>query len=203
MKDPVEETIKVYDEIAEEWTARYGNLDFMRDFADLFIDNLEGKRILDLGCGPGRDARYFSENNFEVVGIDLSESFLKLARQNAPRAEFRKMDLTRPEFPREHFDGVWAAASALHIPKKQAGETLKQVSSVMKKGGILYLSLLEGVGERYTNIEFGNGRFFAYYAKEEIKEILESLGFRIIEIYPSPGDVHIEMQWLNVFAVKK
>mgnify|MGYP000641173120 CR=1 FL=1 len=203
MKNAVDDTIRVYDSIAEEWHAMYGRLSFMRDFADIFIENLKGKKVLDLGCGPGRDAKYLSEKGFSVVGVDLCERFLEMARLNAPKAEFRKMDLRNISFPESSFDGVWAAASILHIPKKEAISAIKEMAKILKQGGVIYISLLKGRGEKYTELEFGNGRFFAYYEKEEIERLLAENGFEIIETYPSPGEVNVVMEWLNIFAVKK
>jgi len=104
-----------------------------------FIENLKGKKILDVGCGHGRDARYLSERGFEVVGIDLSRNLLKIARRMAPKAKFLLMDMRDLKFGDEEFDGIWSCASFLHIPKREALETLREFRRVLKPGGLLYL----------------------------------------------------------------
>ena len=201
--DPVDKTVKIYDQIADEWSKRYGKLSFMRDFADMFIDYLGGKKILDIGCGPGRDAKYFNDHGFHVIGIDLSEKFLEIAKETAPETELRKMDFRNIDFPDDFFDGVWVSASFFHIPKDDIKETFRHISRVIKKNGILYLSVLEGRGQQYLEMEFGTGRFFKFYSKEEIKEILNHFGFEIINIYPSFGQTNLYREWINVFAIKK
>lgn len=202
MNDPVEQTINIYDKIASQWHSKYGNLSFMRDFADIFVGHVNGKKILDLGCGPGRDAKYLSKNGFNVVGIDLSEKFLEIAKKNSPKSTFKKMDLRKLEFPENHFDGVWASASIYHIPRKQARETLCNIYNVLKKGGVVYISLLRGSGQKFLEFDIGSGRFFVYYGKEEVEALLKECGFEIIETYSSLGQVNIIREWINIFAKK-
>jgi SAM-dependent methyltransferase len=203
MKDPVEETIRIYNELADEWAKRYGKIDFMQDFAEIFTGYIKGKKILDLGCGPGRDAKFFTENGYNVVGIDLCDSFLEAASKNAPKAVIKKMDFRNLDFPSKSFDGVWASAAIYHVPKNNARETIININKVLKSGGVLYISLLKGVGQKFLEEDFGKGRFFKYYTKEEIEELLKECGFEIIEIYPSTGQLNLVREWLNIFAIKK
>ncbi|MBI2598308.1 MAG: class I SAM-dependent methyltransferase, partial [Candidatus Diapherotrites archaeon] len=64
-------------------------------------------KILDIGCGPGRDAKYFSEQGLDVTGIDLTSNFVKMASKNVPNATFKHMDMRSLDFPEDTFDGIW------------------------------------------------------------------------------------------------
>ena len=77
--DVVKNTIETYDKIAEEYAKTWGDINLIKKYADLFLRFLKGRKILDVGCGPGRDSEYFSERGLEVTGIDLSRNFLKIA----------------------------------------------------------------------------------------------------------------------------
>lgn len=68
-------------------------------------------KILDIGCGPGRDAKVFSSRGFNVVGIDFSANMIELARKNAPSGAFYVMDIEEFSFPEASFEAVWANAA--------------------------------------------------------------------------------------------
>ena len=56
----VAKTIKTYEELAEDYYKTHFDINEIKNIADFFIQNLKGQKILDIGCGPGRDAKYFS-----------------------------------------------------------------------------------------------------------------------------------------------
>ncbi len=141
MEEKILKTIQVYNDHANDYFRINASLEPLQDLLDFFITNVTGKRILDVGCGPGRDAKYFSLANFEVFGIDLSRNLLDLAQRNAPSATFRLMDMRKLDFPPGFFDGIWAAASVLHIPKKDALSTLRGFRIILKSEGLLYIGL--------------------------------------------------------------
>ena len=142
----VAKTIETYEELVEDYHKTHFNID-MAPQQSFFIENLTGKKILDIGCGPGRDAKFFFENGFEVVGIDLTSNFIKIASKLVPNAKFIKMDMRKLEFPENYFDGVWVCASFLHIPKEEAKSTLLEFRKVLKTGGLMYV-----IGLQYRKI---------------------------------------------------
>ncbi len=140
--------------------------------------------ILDVGCGSGRDAKIFSEMGLKVVGIDFSSKMIEVAKQTAPQAQFHKMDLEDIRFPQESFDGVWASCSLLHIPKNKIISVLSQIHNLLRKDGVLYLSVKQGAGEmvekdqRYGGLE----KFWSFFQEDELRDFLVSAGFNIHEI---------------------
>ena len=110
------DTVGYYDLNAERFEADTGELDLSELYAR-FIKRMEPRgRVLDVGCGVGRDALAFAKRGYSVVAFDGSAEMVRLARERiAGLAEVLQMRFD--EMPwREEFDGVWACASLLHVP---------------------------------------------------------------------------------------
>jgi len=201
MEKDIEETIKSYDRNAERYSKTY-NLAYIEKQLKFYVENFKGKRILDIGCGPGRDAAYFSEKGFEVVGIDLSEELLKIARKNSPNLEFYIQDMRNLGFEPDSFDGIWACSSFMHAPYKDARSTLRGFNRILKPDGLMFLCVLEGEGERMEKTPrfFEDNRFFAYYSEECIESLIDNADFRTIscEVEAKPRG-----NWINLFCRKR
>jgi SAM-dependent methyltransferase len=154
-------------------------------------------RILDLGCGPGRDAKVFADQRFHVIGIDFSPTMIAAARACAPQVTFHVMDIESLDFPPNSFDGVWANCSLLHVPKRSIPAVLQNIAAILKSKGIFYLALKLGdAGEvlekdtRYNGAE----KFWSYFEQEELAGLLADAGFIVLEqeiIQPSKSyDTH-------------
>ena len=154
----VAKTIKTYEELAEDYYKTHFDINEIKNIADFFIQNLKGQKILNIGCGPGRDAKYFSEHSLEVTGIDLTSNFVKMASQNVPNAKFIQMDMRNLDFPENTFDGIWACASFLHVPKEDAKNTLLGFRKILKPTGLIYLSVKQGNEEKFVEKDEYKGR---------------------------------------------
>lgn len=171
-----------------------------------FLKRLRSEaKILDIGCGAGRDALLFTELGVGVTGIDFSESMLTLAKTNAPLAEFHRMDIEEMDFPTESFDGAWANASLLHLSKEAFPNVLAQIWEILKEDGVFYLSLKKGQGEgmeldmRYGGIE----KYYSYYQEQELQDLLKKAGFQVLEMSitekSSPYQTH---PFINIICKK-
>ena len=112
-----------------------------------FIDCLPpGARILDAGCGSGRDVKAFSEMGFIVEAFDASAELVALARQlsGKPVAQMRFQDVDAVE----RYDGIWCCASLLHVSKAELPGVMTKLAMALKPGGVVYLSFKHGHGER-------------------------------------------------------
>jgi ubiquinone/menaquinone biosynthesis C-methylase UbiE len=207
MKDPVLNTIDTYNRIASKYKERYTKQDSnnMKGFLDKFLaflnENFTEFKVLDIGSGAGFDAKYLSENNCEVVGIDLSESFLDIAKEVAPKAKFYNMDLRNLSFENSDFNGIWASSSLSHTERKDFPKVINSFTKILKTKGVLFLTLKEGEGSQ-TSIEkdLENAeRFFTYYNEQEIKDELSKNGFMILEISKNSNR---QNTWINFFAKK-
>lgn len=190
--DPVGETVRCYDATAEEYASLWLNPKVMSRQREFFLMNLLGPRVLDLGCGPGRDAKAFAGEGCAVTGIDLSAAMLDIAQSLVPRARFVRMDMRRLGFTAGSFHGVWACTSLLHLPRSEAPAALKEIHRVLVPGGFLFLSLKEGEGEKFTE----TGTFCAYYRVEELQRLVREAGFEVLILSESPGHA----VFLDLFA---
>ncbi len=166
---------------------------------------MKGKKILDIGTANGRAVDYFISKGFEAIGIDNVDAFLEIAKKRVPGAKFFNMDMRKLEFPDNEFDGIWASASFLHIPKSEGKKTLEEFRRVLRPEGILYLSVIEGNEELFfedPKYPKDTPRFFARYENDELKELIEKAGFEIIDIEYSPKVNYNRVNFITVFGRK-
>jgi len=170
-----------------------------------FLNLLPGDRILDLGCGPGRDAQIFVEQGYQVTGVDLSPQMIEMARSKVA-AQFYVMDIENLDFPPNSFHGIWASASLLHIPKKNILQVFKTLYSLLVEEGIFYLSLKKGSGEglqsdpRYGDVQ----KFWSFFEKEEIEDLVNQADFKVVEsmITEKKPGYQGHPLWVNVLCKK-
>ena len=199
--EEIKETIATYEKIASNYFESHSDVSEIKEIVNFFLKNLKGKRVLDVGCGPGRDTRYFSEMGLKVVGMDLTRSFLRIGLKHAPKARFVLMDMQKLAFKEKVFDGIWACASFLHLPKKEAKNALFEFKRVLRGGGLLYISVKEGKGEHFIEKERykGGKKFVAFYSKDEFEKLIGSCGFKLFRtLIERKG----ETTWINLFARK-
>lgn len=206
----ISETIATYERTADQYAAA-SIFDWrkVRPLADFFIAKIPGGRMLEIGCGPGRDAKYFSERGLTVTAIDLTARFVEMARQLAPKAEVLRMDMRKLKFPARSFDGIWAMASFLHVPKKEGRKTLLGFRRVIKANGLLFISVKLGRGEEaISKKRYGGGvrklggiKFFAYYSKPELLRLLRSCGFKVFKT--TQGSNRYNDTFIEIFATKE
>lgn len=198
MKEYIRNTIDYYNINADEYINNTYDCD-MNELYKPFLAYLnKGAKILDLGCGTGRDSKAFLSMGYDMIAVDGSAKLTEFARESINSSvrciPFTKLDYT------EEFDGVWACASLLHISKEDLPEVISKIGESLKDDGVFYTSF------KYGNIEYiKDDRSFSNYDEKSIKEILnDKSGFKIMEISITK-DVRKNREddkWLNVIAVK-
>lgn len=181
------DTIRWYDKNAAQYAKtalEHAAYDQILEFLNLIP---RGGKILDAGCGSGRDTSIFVEKGYEAVGIDLSVGLLNEAKKSYPKVDFIKGNLLDLPFSDQYFDGVWVHTSLLHFEtvgevKKALGEFKK----VLKEKGILHVLVKSQTGNQKTAVVSDayskHDRFFQYFTKEELDTLLKEAGFRILKI---------------------
>src|SRR4030042_6545403 len=135
--DHVKTTVDVYNSIATQYAIQ-AEAHAPEPERERFSGMIpKGGWILDAGCGSGRDCAYFETKGIEVVGIDLSDSLLSIARKVSFNADFINMDLRNMDFPDNRFDGIWSCASILHLKRAEIPPVMAKFYRILKSGGVL------------------------------------------------------------------
>ena len=182
-----------YDTNASDYHERNKDL-ALEEFYSLFMEELTGDRILDLGCGTGRDAAYFSQEGLEVVGIDFSSGMLEEASKNAPEAEFHHMSMTDDLEPLGRFNGIWAMASTLHLSKEEMKDLLLSLKESLHEDSPVFISIKEkDIKERIE-------RDFTYWKAREFEETFREAGWEQMHFSKSETEKSIFLNFLLVEA---
>jgi len=162
-----------------------------RDFAA----RLPGRRLIDVGCGPGHHARVFAEWGYEVVGIDASAAMIEVARagvRSEPAPTFRVAPMQRVGqlFPENAFDGAWISASLLHVPEEETPGVLAGVHRIVVAGGAVFVSLKQGAqGARVVPVEANYDlpleREFTFWEEPRFRRLVEEMGFVVEHFHTS------------------
>ncbi|HYE23223.1 MAG TPA: class I SAM-dependent methyltransferase [Candidatus Paceibacterota bacterium] len=179
---------ETYNRIAEDWHKDHTNDDWWTEETERFLNLLPtGGTVLDVGCGSGTKSKYMAGRGFQVTGIDISDGLLAIAKRELPEGDFRELSMTDLSSLSASYDGTFAQASLLHIPKKEAGDVVRQIASVTKPGGYTYIAVKElrpGNKDEEIKREDDYGytyeRFFSYYTSEELAAHFEQSGLTII-----------------------
>jgi len=157
------------------------------------------QRILDLGCGPGRDLAAFRRAGHEPVGLDGCARFVEMARVHASCPVLHQ-DFLALDLPDQFFDGIFANASLFHVPARELPRVLTELRAALRPGGVLFASNPHG-----SNEEGWNGRRYgAYHDLERWREYLEAAGFEFLDHYYRPPGLPRERQpWLATLARRR
>lgn len=179
---------ETYNRIAEDWHRDHLDDDWWREGTDAFIKELTpGAHVLDVGCGSGVKSKYLVDHGFKVIGIDISDKLIEIARREAPEGEFRVLSMTDLDLMPETFDGVFAQASLLHIPKKDAGDVVKKMARRLVPRGFLCINVKEareGTPEeevlKKNDYGYEYERFFSYFTMDELERYLADAGLSVV-----------------------
>lgn len=196
--NPIEQitqrTLQHYERTAEQFFEGTIDHDVSQNIAAL-LGALEGQgpwRILDLGCGPGRDLKTLRAMGHEAIGIDGAARFVEMARAYSG-CEVWQQDFVRLALPERHFDGIYANASLFHVPAAALPQVLLALHAGLRPGGVLFSS-----NPRGANQEGWQGpRYGSYHDYEQWQRYLRAAGFEPVSHYYRPAGLPREQQpWL-------
>ncbi len=191
------DSTEYYNRNAAEFFDKTVNLNMFM-YLNRFLEMIpEGGSILDLGCGSGRDSEYFISMGYDVTALDGSEEMCSLASVHIGQ-EVLNMSFSEMDFD-DVFDGVWANASLLHVPRSEMENILSKIICSLKRGGVLYMTF------RYGDFEGVDGdRYFTEYRTRDLKELVA--GFEELELIDIKKyeDVRSDMDriWIHVLVRK-
>jgi len=154
-----------------------------RGLLDVFAGKFEpGSLICDAGCGPSAQfGRYLSAKGLKVIGIDLSDRCLEIAREANPGLEFSREDMAGMSFDDGVVDGIISFYSIIHTPKKFVGEIFREFRRVLKPGGRLLVAVKAGYGEGILDELLGikTEIYFSLFKEKELGDLFSKAGFVI------------------------
>mgnify|MGYP005812460535 CR=1 FL=1 len=161
----MERTNQYYEQFATEYFDRTVGANMTEIHRRFLAQLAPGGRVLDAGCGSGRDAKAFAEAGFQVTAFDASAELARLASAHCGFAVavrcFEDVDEV------DSFDGIWCCASLLHVSSAAMRSTLDRLWRALRPGGTLYVSFKHGTGERMQG-----GRRFTDANEPTLRQLL-------------------------------
>lgn len=160
---------------------------------EAFIQMIEPKsKILDIGAGFGKDVNYFCNKNFDCIGIDFCDNFIKESKNLYDNVTIHKMSFLEIDFPPNTFNALWSRGALFHLSKSDFKTVVKRLVDILKPNGIFYIQLIEGnyddMTENIGNVE--SAAYYSSYTSDELIACMNECGFQYIKEYPVKG-------WLN------
>ncbi|WP_027668613.1 class I SAM-dependent methyltransferase [Rhizobium leguminosarum] len=192
---PLDCTSAFYEENAEIYGKRARSLP--KQQLDAFLAALApGAAVLELGCGGGQDSAYMLSQGFDVTPTDGSTELAKQAEALIGRPVrvmlFQELDADSA------FDGVWAHASLLHVPRSELPDVFARIRRALRTGGIIHATFKAGEAEGHD----GFGRYYNYPSADGLLALLTKGGWRDITIEENDGGGYDgkPTRWITVMA---
>src|SRR3954469_2247786 len=167
----------------------------VRQNIEALLRHLRGEpplRILDFGCGPGRDLAAFRAMGHDPTGLEGSARLAAMAREHSG-CEVWEQDFLALRLPACHFDGIFANASLFHVPRQELPRVLSDLHAALKPGGVLFSSNPRGNNDEGWN----RGRYGAYHDLETWRRYVTQAGFvELTHYYRPPGLPRDQQPWL-------
>ncbi len=194
----LDETIAYYDRNAMSFVESTVNADvseLYKPFEELLHP---GAKILDLGCGSGRDSKYFFQKGYDVVAVDPAQAMCEQTKLFACVPVY-KLKVEEIQFTNE-FDAVWACASLLHVSRENQLSVFRRIMNALKNDGIFYCSWKYGDQNRLMD-----SRRFTDMNEVLLEKLVYDIhGLEVLKIWIT-GDVRKEKEtqkWLNALLRK-
>lgn len=192
-------TLDYYNKNAKSFYTSTKTVDF-HVTQDKFLSYLyKQAKILDFGCGSGRDTKYFLDKGYNVKAWDGSIELCRLA------SEYTEIQVQNKMFSElnavNEYDGIWACSSILHLPLDELKIVLQKMNRALNKNGVIYTSFKYGEFSGWRN-----GRYFTDMTERTFEMLLcDVKGLERVEqwitgdVRPNRGDE----KWLNLLLRKK
>ena len=183
---------RFYDSSYQEYHNKTFNI-APESFLGPLTSNLKpGAKILDIGCGSGRDLLWLKNKGFKPTGFERSVNLASLARQNSG-CSIVEGDFTFFDFADLQFDAIMMIGSLVHLHHSAFAPVLSRISRALNKGGLTFLTLKEGEGTHYDK----DGRFFSLWQAEELQKIFGDYGFPVLTFSREISALNQKSIWLS------
>ena len=156
-----------------------------------------GASVLDIGCGSGRDLRWFRQRGFEVVGFERSPGLAGLTRKNA-ECEVIEGDFETYDFSGLSVDAIMLVGALVHLPHSKVPEVLNSINRALKDDGNILLSLKKGAG----NTSDSHGRVFYLWNDGELRDLFKGLDLDVIDYFQQSSKIGTDEVWIGYVLEK-
>lgn len=178
--------------------------EYDRKLLDGFASNFsKDSLICDAGCGPcGHIGRYLFDKGIPVLGVDIADRCVEMARQHNPDMRFERCDLGELPFADDTFDGIIAYYSIIDTPKRCVGRLFHEFHRVLKPGGYLLTAVKKGAAEGYLTELVGMEVeiYFTLFTQHDIRRYYEEGGFDL-EFLEQRNPYDYEINAERIFAI--
>lgn len=167
-------------------------------FLDPFVKYLPpDARIMDVGCGGGRDLCWLQKRGFRVMGFERADGLAKLARKNAA-CQIIEGDFEIYDFSALQMDAIILIGAIVHVPHSRFENVLRNIVCCLRDGGKLLVSLKQGEGSSVGE----DGRNFYYWQDTELRDIFARLDFEILDFHTDVSKVSNRDTWLSYVLMR-
>jgi len=158
--------------------------------------------LLDLGCGAGQDARYLATLGHRVIGLDRTMPLLQFAKRRSSSIPLVLADMRALPLRDRTLDGIWAAASLIHLPKRTVSRVLVLLQQLVNPEGLLAGTFTFGSTSRVKTGGWMPGRYFARWKKDELARAFHRADWIVLSIRVVSNQER-KGRWINVIAKRK
>ncbi|MCT7464890.1 class I SAM-dependent methyltransferase [Aliarcobacter cryaerophilus] len=198
-------TLNYYEINYKNLSIKYENAD-VNEIQNILFKTFEKKsKLLEIGCGSGRDASFMTSNGFDVIGIDGSKNMIDEAKKNHPKLSTKLFNKTLPNdltFDTK-FDGIYSIATLMHLTKDDLKKTILKIYDLLNPSGKILISVSLFRDDLDEHGFDKDGRYFLILNFEEWISIFKNIGFNILEIKTNKDGLNrTGIEWLTVVAQK-
>lgn len=203
MQNKIVNSLNYYEENANSLISRYESAD-VSEVQQLLLQTFEkNSKLLEIGCGSGRDASFMTKNYFDVTAIDGSKNMIEEAKKIHPELSEKLFHKTLPndlEF-NQTFDGIYSIATLMHLSENDLKNTLSKIYNLLNENGKFLMSVSLFRDDIDENGFDDKGRFFLVLSFENWKNFLENVGFKILNTKTNSDSLgRGGIEWLTLVA---
>ena len=200
-------TTQHYDDCGAELANRYESAS-MKEMHSLLLRHLPGKgRVLEIGCGSGRDAAFLLQHGYDVTAVDASKGMVSAAKRHHPELDQR---ITCNAFPfskddpllEARFDAIVLVAVVMHITDTELSSCATQFATMLSPDGVVFISTSTGRGE-LDGLRAPDGRLFNERAPEDLERLFIPMGFNRIAMHENADSFARTVCWFSLVLGRK
>jgi 2-polyprenyl-3-methyl-5-hydroxy-6-metoxy-1,4-benzoquinol methylase len=186
--DKYQETFQTWNKIAKIYQDKFLDLDLYNDSYNAFLDLVTkiNASVLEIGCGPGNITKYLltKRDDLKIIGLDISENMIELAKKNNPTAKFEIMDCREIDRLNKKFDAIICGFCIPYQSHKDCVKLISDCNNLLSSSGILYLSFVDGNYNNSGYITGNNGdrTYFYYHNLKNMEKTLKSNHFETTKL---------------------